>query len=230
MFLFRPARVGETGHRAGRRMCYRGMRRMRKAASVDILHLRYFSSVYESLNYSKSATDLFVSRQALRQAMQNLEREIGQTLFRNEANKLVATSAANLLYASVQPVLLSFGELERDVAGMRGKTLLRVGSAPNTNIVFTKEELRTIYANQKYVYPENVAVEFVSDSCDELRRKVLGESLVCAFLLATGVDEALFDVFLSRKGRIHLMVDKGHPLALRESVSLSDMRGLPFAT
>lgn len=92
MFLFRPARVGETGHRAGRRMCYRGMRRMRKAASVDILHLRYFSSVYESLNYSKSATDLFVSRQALRQAMQNLEREIGQTLFRNEANKLVATS------------------------------------------------------------------------------------------------------------------------------------------
>ena len=70
---------------------------------MDILHLRYFSSVYESLNYSKSATDLFVSRQALRQAMQNLEREIGQTLFRNEANKLVATSAANLLYASVQP-------------------------------------------------------------------------------------------------------------------------------
>lgn len=215
---------------AWRLYCLLVVVRIRKASFVDILHLRYFSAVYESLNYSKSATDLFISRQALRQAIQNLEKEIGQALFDNDANKLVATSAANLLYASVQPVLLSFNELEHDIAAMRGKTLLRVGSVPNTNIVFTEDERRTIYANQKHVYPANVTVEFVSGSCEALRKKVLGESLVCAFLLATEVDDDLFDTFVSRRGCIHLMVNVRHPLAERDQVTIDDLKGLPFAT
>lgn len=197
---------------------------------MDILHLRYFTSVYESLNYSKSAIDLFISRQALRQAIQNLEREIGQVLFKNDANKLVATAAANLLYVSAQPVLLSFSELEHDVAAMKEKTLLRVGSVPNTNIVFTKDERQIIYANQKHVYPENVSVEFVSGSCAALRKKVLGESLICAFLLATEADDELFDAFVSRKGRIHLMVNVQNPLAKKKFVTIDDLKELPFAT
>lgn len=138
--------------------------------------------VREPPNHS-GATDLFVSGRRSGRPMQNLEREIGQTLFRNEANKLVATSYQRFVRRCGRAVLR---RARARCRGHEGKTLLRVGSAQHEHRVQYEGGAPDDIREPEVRLPENVAVEFVSDSCDELRRKVLGESSYARFCLPPG--------------------------------------------
>lgn len=42
---------------------------------MDIQHLRYFLTVSRTLNYTKAAEELYISRQAVAQAVRQLETE-----------------------------------------------------------------------------------------------------------------------------------------------------------
>ena len=79
---------------------------------MDILQISYFSKVYETTNYAHAAESLCVSRQGLRKVMRNLEREVGQPLFVNVANRLQPTEAAHRLYKASRTFVEGFRELE----------------------------------------------------------------------------------------------------------------------
>ena len=64
---------------------------------MDITQLRYFLKTAETLNYTRAAEGLFITRQSLRQALGNLEKEIGAPLFRNEKNHLSLTEYGEYL-------------------------------------------------------------------------------------------------------------------------------------
>ena len=86
---------------------------------MDILQISYFSKVYETTNYAHAAESLCVSRQGLRKVMRNLEREVGQPLFVNVANRLQPTEAAHRLYKASRTFVEGFRELEDAVAAMK---------------------------------------------------------------------------------------------------------------
>jgi len=67
---------------------------------MNLTQLRYFLAAAEALNYSKAAKQLYVSRQALRQALQLLEGEFETPLFVNRRNKLSLTAAGEYLYTA----------------------------------------------------------------------------------------------------------------------------------
>lgn len=96
---------------------------------MDILQISYFSKVYETTNYAHAAESLCVSRQGLRKVMRNLEREVGQPLFVNVANRLQPTEAAHRLYKASRTFVEGFRELEDAVAAMKlsQKTEVRLG-------------------------------------------------------------------------------------------------------
>lgn len=97
---------------------------------MDILQISYFSKVYETTNYAHAAESLCVSRQGLRKVMRNLEREVGQPLFVNVANRLQPTEAAHRLYKASRAFVEGFRELEDAVAAMKfsQKTEVRLGA------------------------------------------------------------------------------------------------------
>ena len=64
---------------------------------MDITQIRYFLTTAETLNYTKAAEKLFLSRQALRQALSAMEKELGTELFVNRRNKLSLTAAGEYL-------------------------------------------------------------------------------------------------------------------------------------
>jgi DNA-binding transcriptional LysR family regulator len=110
---------------------------------VDILHLRYFSSVYETLNFSHSAERLYISRQALRQAIRSIEVELCQPLFVNRSNKLWATRAADTLYQESCEVLRAYRNLENSVEVLKTQSVITAncGLVTNQADCYTDEEL-----------------------------------------------------------------------------------------
>ena len=64
---------------------------------MDITQLRYFLKTAETLNYTRAAGALFITRQSLRQAIAAIEKELGAPLFYNERNHLSLTESGACL-------------------------------------------------------------------------------------------------------------------------------------
>lgn len=82
---------------------------------MDITQIRYFLATAETLNYTKAAGRLYLSRQALRQALAAMEKELGTQLFINRRNKLSLTAAGEYLKQSGTAAVASFDAM---LAGM----------------------------------------------------------------------------------------------------------------
>lgn len=199
---------------------------------MDITQIRYFSRVYETQNYAHAAEQLYISRQALRKSIQNLEREIGQQLFINISNKLQPTEAAKRFYRSSRTALRGFAELEDYV--MRSKVeeadSISYGESRGASDVFTKKELETILHIPLDQNPISRKLKLVEGTCQEIRDGVLNGLLDYAAIISTSIDEGLFDFEVAREGRIYLAINREHPLSEHGSVSVSDLEKVPFCT
>lgn len=199
---------------------------------MDIRQIRYFSKVYELKNYAHAACALYISRQALRKTIQGLEQEVGQTLFVNDANRLQPTSAANALYRASRSAVKAFSELEADVMRMRFSRvdMIRYAQSRGALDVFAANERRIIDGTSVDDNPIPSKMITMEGTCAEVRSWILDGSADYANIIATSIDEALFDCEVVREGDLFLAVRDDHELASRSSVSLADLGGVPFGT
>lgn len=83
---------------------------------MDITQLRYFLKTAETLNYTRAAEGLFITRQSLRQALANLESEVGAPLFLNEKNHLSLTEYGEYLAFTGRDVVRSFDDMTAELS------------------------------------------------------------------------------------------------------------------
>lgn len=181
---------------------------------MDILQISYFSKVYETTNYAHAAESLCVSRQGLRKVMRNLEREVGQPLFVNVANRLQPTEAAHRLYKASRTFVEGFRELEDAVAAMKlsQKTEVRLGGTYDSDDVFTTAEWRAFRSYPTEEHDINVKLRYVRGSRPTLLAALLDGSLDYAHVVFTELDETRFECRIAREGRIFLTMRSDHPL------------------
>jgi DNA-binding transcriptional LysR family regulator len=72
---------------------------------MELRHLRYFVTAAEELNFSRAAVRLHVSQPPLSRQIQNLEHEIGATLFDRSRKKLQLTRAGELFLREAKEIL-----------------------------------------------------------------------------------------------------------------------------
>ena len=95
---------------------------------MTIQQLTIFLAVCEEMNYTRAAARTFMSRQAVRQNIAELERELNGPLFENYRNHLILTAKGVLLRKKALPVVESFQELERAMAAdMSQEEPIRLG-------------------------------------------------------------------------------------------------------
>ena len=97
---------------------------------MELRHLRYFLAVARHHNFTRAAEELHMAQPPLSQQMQQLERELGVTLFDRSARQVELTQAGEVLLARAQRLLEMVDDLTtevREVAGaQRGRVTLGV--------------------------------------------------------------------------------------------------------
>ena len=194
---------------------------------MDIARLRYFSEVYENLNYSQAAQNAYVSRQALQQSVRSLERELGGALFETAGNRLLPTPLAHLLYRESREALAGFARLEEALAD-RSQTdtrpSIRQGTITNIHDIMSAKEAADCH--RRNFDPRDA---HVSGSCDELRALVAAGELDAAFLYGDMRFSRDFAAFAVRpRQTLWLAVPRSHALASRASVSAADLQNVAF--
>jgi DNA-binding transcriptional LysR family regulator len=79
---------------------------------MELRHLRYFVAVAEEKNFTRAAERLCIAQPPLSRQMQQLEEELGITLFARGSRPLKLTEAGNFFYAHAQQILAKTAELK----------------------------------------------------------------------------------------------------------------------
>lgn len=195
---------------------------------MELFKLRYFSCVCECGSFTKAADRLFLSRQALRQAVRSLETELGTALFRVEGKVVTPTPAGRSLYVACQGTLEAYAQLEESLPRvLAGKAIfIRHGQVTGIHDVFTREEMAARRS-------ENYASfsSYTTTSCDDLRLQLRHDRLDIVSLISTEpADESLFLSRCVKRGQLFCMVHRDNPLASHEVIEPQDLRGVPFLT
>src|SRR5258708_39044448 len=106
------------------------------AVAMELRHLRYFLAVGEALRFTKASSQLRVAQPALSRQVQNLEEEIGVTLFKRSPRGLTLTAEGRLFLDLARDLLKRADESVDQVRSLaRGQYgELHVGYAPSPTV------------------------------------------------------------------------------------------------
>ena len=193
---------------------------------MDMFKLEYFVITYESASFSEASRKLFVSRQAVRTAIRSLEKELGCTLFTVRDKRLVATYEASRIYEAACDLLGSYRRFEMRAAcvGDASPIVLRVGQSVGINDVFEPGTLRKLRHGALAK-----RMRLTTCSCEQCREGLrTGEFDLVSMVTHKHDGEPEFRCKCGRQGRLYLLVNRSHPLATRESVTMDDLRGMEY--
>ena len=191
---------------------------------MTLQQMTVFLAVCEERNFSKTARKLFMSRQAVRQNITQLEREYGGLLFENHKNHLELTHKGKILMQLTQPVVEKYRELQRVMVGdLHQDHPLRIGVSVSLVPDYLPDLLGSLQTfKQRY---SDLAMETVRILNDEAAAKLLSGELDAAFVLDLGGVHAGISRTVLTSHPSAVLVNNRHPFFSSETISLKDLSG-----
>lgn len=188
--------------------------------TVDLRHLRSFVAVAEEGKIGGAAARLFITQPALSRQMQELEREVGEQLFRRLPLGVELTDAGRELLPKARVAIAAADDAFGVGAEQRPHGPLVVG------IPLAGGRQRWFDLTQAFVdrFPA-VEIEMREALSEQLQRQVLERELDGALVLAPNRLEGLtytpvMDELLA------VWLHQSHPLAARSELTLAELEGV----
>ncbi|WP_433616501.1 LysR family transcriptional regulator [Paenibacillus cellulositrophicus] len=189
---------------------------------MELRQLEYFVAVCEELHFTRAADKLGISQPNLSLQIKALEEEVGMPLFDRIGKRIAVTDAGSVLlkqargiFQNLQNAKLEIGELRHHQGGTLG-----VGVLPS-ELDF---RLTPMFIDFRNRYP-NVRLKIVS--AVDVADLVLSTEIDIGISLKPLYDNRLVVRSLPRE-EYGVVVSAEHELAGRESVSLTELNGLPI--
>lgn len=191
---------------------------------MKLVHLRYFKHLAAVLSYTKAAKDLYIAQPTLSAAIKRMEQELGFTLFnRSEgfASRIELTTQGKIYLEYVTRAMETYDE---------GIRLAKQYKAISENTM----GLGTLYSMKGQFWSQAVSA-FVTQYetrpllhmrqaySSELARQLKDGKIDVAFAAQTKYASGLNMTLVWRQPLV-VCVNKAHPLALKQSVVLDDLK------
>ena len=188
---------------------------------MDIRELQYFKVICDQKSITQAAHVLYMSQQGLSRVVRNLEKEFGTTLLNRKTSGIELTRTGACLYSRLPEFLEEFEDICSNIT--------YIEKSENHEV-----ELLSAYGIIRLVTPECLEAfrrkyPEIQLSCHEYpdreveRRWAQGQGNV-AFLV--GNNDVVFPgARQMEQFEIKLLVNRNHPLAARESVTIRDLKG-----
>ena len=143
---------------------------------INLELYKVFYYVATTLSFSEASRQLFISQSAVSQAVKNLEKKLGHTLFVRSTKRVILTPEGELLLQHVKPALSMLNEGEAALSGEGNLTgQLRIGASDTLCRYFLIPYLRRFHKD----HPE-VRIKIINST-----------SIGCAELLENGQAELI---------------------------------------
>ncbi|MGY2399996.1 LysR family transcriptional regulator [Pseudomonas sp. SDO5271_S396] len=193
---------------------------------TNFKQLEAFKAIMETGSTIGAAARMDLSQSAVSRLLGQLEESLGVALFLRRNGRLTATPEADELLADISGVLDGMQRVQRRADDLRlgrsSKTLLKLGVPPSMTQQLIPR-LVAAYLRDR----EDVVVELLIGSNAYLERAVLDRAADLALVRLPIENEGL-DVTPVLEAEGVCVMPLGHPLAQKEVVDITDLRGVPM--
>jgi LysR family hca operon transcriptional activator len=191
---------------------------------MELRHLRYFVAVAEELNFTRAAQRLNTAQPSLSQQIQDLEQEVGGSLFIRTKRSVKLTAAGT---AFLDEARLTLAQARRAIASARqvaqpGQSTLVLGFGPAAEIKLFPSTLTSLRAS----FPK-LRLEFRSMTTLAQREALLRNEIDLAFLRPPIHDPSLEAIPVLRE-QLVAVLPADHPLAGEGPIDFANLSGYPF--
>lgn len=191
---------------------------------MQFRQLEYFVSLAETLNFTRTAQDFFVSQTAVTQAIKTLEAELGAPLFIRSKRHVELTAAGHALREDAALILRQIRDTAARIKTLSGEIngTLRVGYLRGAEYEGLGEALHLFHE-----WNPNVQLSLEAGSVVTLIRELRQGQLDIIF---THLYKSRYPGFETRKIAecpLMLICRNDHPLASLPSVRAGDLKGYP---
>lgn len=196
---------------------------------MEFRQLRYFIEIVKAQNYSHAAKNLFVTQPTLSWNMNKLQEELGAKLIYQVGNKVMPTTAGNILFEKGQKILAELDELTDEIEEdhIYKKKELTIGSNSVISPVYMPliQQFMSVYPNFSITIEENGSVK--------TQKKVANEELEIGIVSFPIIEESLEierNTLHTFKYHAYVLMRDDHPLANSKSLSIKDLKGERFGS
>jgi protein-tyrosine phosphatase len=179
----------------------------------------------ETLNYTKAAQQLYISRQALRQALSGMEKELGVALFMNEHNKLSLTAAGEYMKLSGKEVVQHFDTLLTGIQRFADQEVVLPVAFSTALFPFLLPEIHTILQRFQERYP-SICLDMKMMSNDEVIEGIESGEIACGGAAQIGSSGPGIGMEVLIHSKVVVSYNDNHPLDSKEMIRVEDLEGM----
>ena len=191
---------------------------------LEVKRLKILREVAQQGSFSAAAESLYLSQSAVSQQIATLEKEVGMTLLERTRGGPKLTDAGRVLVSHADAAIARLDEAERElaaIAGLEGGEL-RMASFPSASATVLTEAVSAFHQRHPKVRL-NVADAEPEESLPRLRAGDIDLALSFDYPSVPVAEDRDLERTIVLEESMHLALPKGHPLAERPVVPLSDL-------
>ena len=190
---------------------------------MELRTLKTFVEVVRQGGFSQAAKVVFATQSTVSKAIKQLEDELGLPLLDRLGHKSRMTAAGEIVYRRAIRLLAERDDLQAELEELRGlkRGVLRLGLPP----IGSSTLFAPLFALYRQRYPE-IEIRLVEHGSDRLSELLAAGDIDFAGLLPPIADE--FASQIVRREPLMALISVEHPLAQRDTITLAELRGMPF--
>lgn len=191
---------------------------------LNLQNVEYFIKVAESLNFSVTASELFISQPALSKQIRLLEEEIGIQLFKRTTRNVELTEGGKIMYDAWSHIIRETDEAisKAKKANAKFKRKIRIGLIEMGGFI---DIIMPVL--EKYVdYHGEIELEFATYGFTHLREKLKNKELDMIITLSSEVSKNAAKVSIKnlKKLDLYIIVPPKNHLYDRDNLTVSELK------
>jgi DNA-binding transcriptional LysR family regulator len=190
--------------------------------AFTLRQLQYFIAVAEEGTVSGAAQSLSISQSAVTEAIQELEADLGVSLFERHRRGLAITHKGHQFYRHAQRILADVSDARQSFAAHEASAAPGTLHLGVTSLV-AGYVLSDLLARYRRAYP-SVTVSAIEDNGDYLEHLLIGGELDVAVMVISNLrDRVALQAEIFETSPYRLWLPLGHKLAGADIISVADI-------
>jgi DNA-binding transcriptional LysR family regulator len=188
--------------------------------------LKVFYTVALRLNFTKAATELYITQPAVSKHIQELEETYKTKLFERNGSKIALTPAGKILLEHTKKIFEIYREIDFDMSSFRSERqgLLRLGSSTTISQYIISPVLARFHQKQ-----QDIKVNLLNGNTEQIENALINKEIEIGIVEGQSKNQSIKYVpFI--KDELVLVCSARNALAKRSEISLDDLKSMKFIT
>ncbi|MWB93949.1 LysR family transcriptional regulator [Flavobacterium sp. GA093] len=188
--------------------------------------LKVFQTVALRLNFTKAASELYITQPAVSKHIQELEEAYKTKLFERNGSKIALTPAGEILLKYTKNIFEIYREIDFEMSSFSNERqgLLRLGASTTISQYIISPVLARFHQKQ-----QDIKVNLLNGNTEQIENALINKEIEIGIVEGQSKNQSIkYIPFL--KDELVLVCNSKNPLVQQNEISLNDLKAMKFIT